>query len=689
MSAIARLLRPRSVAVVGASADPAKMTGRPVGYLQRHGFSGEIWPVNPRAQNIAGLPCFADVAALPAAPDVAIVLLAPDRATEAVRALAARGTSAAIVLASGYGEAGPDGARRQLELREAAGAMRLLGPNTIGLVNLTDRIVLSATGALEAADLPSGGVSLVSQSGGILGALLSRGAARGMGFAKLVSTGNEADLDVSDFVEHLVDDPATRVIALYMEGLRRPGAFRAAALRAAGAGKPIVVFKVGRSASGARAAVSHTGALAGADRMYDALFGQLGVIRATTFDDLLDLPAALVQPRRARGRRIAILTSTGGAGALLADAFGLAGFEVPMPDGATTARMAALLGSDPQEPIGNPVDVTLAGVRPDVFKGAIEALLESPEYDALAVVVGSSALAQPAIAAGAIAEGQARSQKPIVAYVSPHAPEIVALLNRQGVIALTAPEACASVLAVLAAPAAAVVAPSEPVAHDPLAALPAGSLNEADSKALFARFGLPVVQEGSAATPDAAQAIAERIGGELVLKILSNAILHKSDVGGVRVGVPAAEIASAARDMLTQVRAATGIEPEGLLVQQRVRGGVELILGLIRDPQLGTGVLLGMGGVASELMGDSVVRLLPIGPADAADMIRTLRGYPLLTGWRGAPACDLAALEQAILSFARMGEAIGSRLMEAEINPLFVLPLGRGVVAADGLAVLS
>lgn len=665
------------------------MTGRPVGYLQRHGFAGDIWPVNPRATEIAGLPCFADVAALPAAPDVAIVLLSPDRATEAVRALAARGTGAAIVLASGYGEAGPDGALRQQALREAAGDMRLLGPNTIGLVNLTDRIVLSATGALEAADLPAGGVSLVSQSGGILGALLSRGAARGIGFAKLVSTGNEADLDISDFVDHLVDDPATHVIALYMEGLRRPDAFRAAALRAAHAGKPIVAFKVGRSASGARAAVSHTGALAGADRMYDALFRQLGVIRAQSFADLLDLPAALAQPRRARGRNIAILTTTGGAGALLADAFGMAGFEVPLPDAATTARLTTLLGFDHAEAIGNPVDMTLAGVRPDVFQGAIQALLDSPAYDALAVVVGSSALAEPAVAAGAIADGQARSDKPLLAYVSPHAPDIAALLNRQGVIALTAPEACAAVATVLAAPRPAPAAAPDAVAHEALADLPAGPLNEAESKALFARFGLPVVAEGTAATPQAAAAIARGMGGDVVLKILSRAIAHKSDVGGVRVGVPAAEVAAAAQAMLAEVRARTGIEPEGLLVQRRVRDGVELILGLIRDPQLGAGVLLGMGGVASEVMGDTVMRLLPIGRADAAAMIRELRGYPLLTGWRGTAACDLAALEHAILAFGRMGEAIGERLVEAEINPLFVLPVGQGVVAADGLAVLS
>ncbi|HYI83905.1 MAG TPA: CoA-binding protein, partial [Acetobacteraceae bacterium] len=430
MDAIARLLRPDSVAVIGASADPTKMTGRPVGYLQKHGFAGAIYPVNPRAASIGELPCYPDVAALPEAPDVGLVLVGPERAEQAVRDLAARGTAAAIVLASGYGEASPDGARRQQALREAAGPMRLLGPNTIGLVNLTDGIMLSATGALEVGELPPGRISLVSQSGGILGSLLSRAADRGIGFAKLVSTGNEGDLDSADFVEHLVEDDATAVIAVYMEGLRRPDAFRRAAQRAAACGKPIVVFKVGRSESGARAASSHTGALAGADRMYDAFFRQLGVIRAETFADLLDIPGALACGRRAAGRRVAVLTSTGGAGTLVADACGLAGFEVPPPDAATVARLAALQEGGQAAADRNPVDVTLAGLQPTLFRTAIDALLDSPGYDALVTIVGSSALAQPDLVADAVVECQARSEKPVLAYVSPHAPHIIRLLNQ-------------------------------------------------------------------------------------------------------------------------------------------------------------------------------------------------------------------------------------------------------------------
>ncbi len=677
-----RLMRPRSVAVIGASADPSKTTGRPVGYLQRHGFDGAIWPVNPRAAGIGGLPCYPDVASLPGAPDVGIVLVGPERAEAAVRELAARGAAAAIVLAGGYAESGGEGAARQAALRAAAGPMRLLGPNTIGLVNLSDGIVLSASGALEVGELPPGRVSLVSQSGGILGAVLSRGAAGGIGFARLVSTGNEADLEVSDFLDLLVADPETAVIALYLEGLRRPEAFRAAARRAVGAGKPVVAFKVGRSEAGAQAAISHTGALSGADRMYSALFRSLGVIRAERFSDLLDIPAALATGRRMRGRRVAVLTSTGGAGALLADSFGMAGLELPAPDAETAARLSGVTG---EAAPANPLDLTLAGLKPEVMRGAISALLESPSYDALAVVVGSSALAQPRLAADAIAECAGGSGKPVLAYLSPHAPAIGAALNAGGIPALSAPEAVASVLSALAAPAPRPVAQST---VQPPGDLPTGQLDEVESKALFARFGIRPVREEACATPEEAAAAAARIGGRVVLKALSRQIAHKSDVGGVRLNLLPAEVAAAGAEMVARVAGATGRPLEGLLAAEQVAGGVEVILGLTRDPHLGTAILLGTGGVMAEVFGDTALRALPIDRAEAEAMVAELRGAALLRGFRGKPRADLPALVEAILGFARMGEALGERLVTAEINPLLVLSEGEGVRAADGLAVL-
>ena len=616
------------------------------------------------------------------------MLLGPDRAEAAVRDLAARGCQAAIVLASGYGEANEDGARRQRALTAAAGAVRLLGPNTIGLVNLTDRMMLSATGALEVENLPAGRISVVSQSGGILGSLLSRAADRGIGFAKLVSTGNEADIDSSEMIEHLVEDEATDVIAVYMEGLRRPELFKRAARRAAELGKPIVVYKVGRSESGARAATSHTGALAGADRVYDTLFRQFGIIRAETSTDLLDIPAALVAGRRMAGERVAILTSTGGAGTLLADNCGLARIEVPAPDDVTTERLAVLLNED-QAAIGrNPVDVTLAGLRPDLFRGAIDALLESSSYDGVVVVIGSSALATPDIVVGAIVECQARSSKPVLAYVSPHAPHLVRLLNSKGIPAFATPESCASVLRALqrrSLPPAPAMIPTDDTV---LAGLPAGNLNEAESKAIFARFGMPVTREYIAADAATAAEAARALGGEVVLKVLSRAIAHKSDLGGVKVGLTADQVSEASSVMLATLRAAGAPAPEGFLVQERIRGGIEMILGFHRDPQLGPVILLGSGGVSAELFQDTAIRVLPIVRADAEAMVEELKVVRLLRGWRGRAPADVATLIDAVMAFATMAGAAGDRLLEAEINPLFVLPEGEGVRAVDSLAVL-
>ncbi len=530
MNAISRLLKPRSVAIIGASADANKTAGRPVSYLVKHGFVGDIYPVNPKVNRIGDLTCYPDIASLPEVPDVGIVLLGAERAHLAVRDLAARGTAAAIVLASGYTETGEVGAQRQKQLIEAAGSMRILGPNTIGLVNLTDNIVLSATGALEMDHFPVGSIGVVSQSGGILGALLSRAAARGIGLSKLISTSNEVDLELADFIDHLADDEATKVIALYVETVRNPQKFRAAALKAARAGKPVVAFKIGRSEAGAKAAVSHTGALAGADRMYDALFKQTGVIRAQTFGDLLDIPAALSTGRVLRGNRVAILTSTGGAGTLVSDSLGVSGFDTPAPDAETAAALRALQTGDHAALDRNPIDVTLAGLQPDLLRGAIKTLLASPSYDALTIIVGSSSLAMPELMAGAIQDCLPLSDKPVIAYVSPHAPEVGALLTQRGVPAFAAAESCTVALAGMLqasrwkAPAEA-TAPAAEVAVDDF---PAGSLDEAQAKQLFARFGVPCAREVIVETPAEAERAARDLGSKVVLKILSSEITHKT-----------------------------------------------------------------------------------------------------------------------------------------------------------------
>ncbi len=682
------LLNPTSVAVVGASADPTKLNGRPITYLKRHGFKGQIFPINPRHDEIDGLTCYADARDLPIAPDLGLVLVGANRVIESVQQLAEVGTKAAIVLASGFGETGEDGKARQAALRKAAGDMRILGPNTIGLVNLTDGIILSASGAMEMPEFNSGNIALISQSGGILGSLLSRAMARGIGFSKLIATGNEADLEVADFLDAIADDDATSVVALYLETIRDIKKFRVAARRVAGAGKRIVVYKIGRSESGANAAVSHTGALAGAAKVYDALFDQLGIIRAETFADLLDIPAALASGRTMAGKRVAIVTSTGGAATIVADNIGLTDLEIPKPDPATADKLLALDLNDAVLD-RNPIDVTLAGLRPDLFRDILRILSESPSFDAIVVVVGSSSIGQPEVVARPLTEALEITDKPLMAYVSPDAPGIVKHLNQSGIPAYAAPETCATALLSLRPAPKVSVDDTRTMKDVDCSDLAKGALNESDSMALFSRFGVPVPKEATAKTPKEAAQAARTFGGPIVIKILSDEIHHKSEVGGVAVNVALENVEAQCKEMHDHVASVTSAKIDGFLIQELVRDGVEMILGFNRDPQLGACILLGAGGVTTELYQDVALGLLPLDREQVQGMIDSLKCSALLRGFRGRPDADIDALVETVLTFADMVTSLGDRLIEAEINPVFVLPKGQGVRAGDGLAVLA
>jgi len=414
----------------------------------------------------------------------------------------------------------------------------------------------------------------------------------------LISTSNEVDLELSDFVEYLANDPATQVIALYVETIRHPERFRQAVETARLAGKAVVAYKIGRSEAGARAAISHTGAMAGSDRMYDAFFKQIGVIRAEQFNDLLDICSALTTTRKLNGNRIAVLTSTGGAGTLVADSLGVAGFETPAPDSATAQKLRDLQKGDEAALDRNPIDVTLAGLDPVLLRGIIRAVLASPLYDALVVVVGSSSLAMPDLVADAIRDCLGDSDKPILAYVSPHAPNVVHVLETRGVPAFLNPESCA--VAFKAMRATTLSLPQfKPVSNAQgidLIAHQEGALNEYEAAQLFSQFGIPSAQTQVVHNAQEAVTAARKITGAVVLKVLSSAILHKSDVGGVRLGLTPETLPQAFDQMVMDVRQHTGIEAKDFIIQPMLRAPAELIIGMHKDP-LGTALMVGMGGL--------------------------------------------------------------------------------------------
>lgn len=683
------LFRPRSVAIVGASTDPAKIGGRPLHFLKKHGFGGDIWPVNPRTEEIDGCRCYPDIASLPGAPDMAVILVGPELAVPAVESLAARGCGAAIVLAGGFAESGDAGGARQKALTDAAGEMRLLGPNTIGLLNVTDGITLSASGALDVEDLHAGGVAVVSQSGGILGSLLSRAAARGVGLSHLIATGNEADIDVSDVMAFLADNDATKVVALYLETVRNPSKFRDAAARLADAGKKLVVYKVGRSETGARAAASHTGALAGEDRVFDAFFRQAGAIRVDRYSDLIDVPAGLALAPPLRGRRIAILTHTGGAAGLVADVCGLAGFDTPAPSADTANKLGAILQDDGFAPDRNPVDLTLAGLDPEIVYRAIMTLSASGEYDAIVPVVGSSSVGRPYMVADPVIRAEATERIPLIVYTSPHAPAIIARLNGEGVPAFDTPEACAAVLSGL-------TAPDEPRSSRNTAliepeTLPdrSGAFNEFEAKCVFADFGIPPVDEISVETAEQAAGAASRLGERVAIKILSRDLLHKTEIGGVRLDVAPPDAARVCKEIAESADPNGVSANEGFLIQEQVSGATEMILGFRRDPALGPAVMIGAGGTTAELYEDVALCVLPAPESEIRSMIASLKMYPLLEGYRGDIGADIDALAETIARFAHMCEVLGDRLVEAEINPLFVGPGKVPPRAGDGVLILG
>lgn len=690
------LMVPRSIAVIGASTDPDKVAGKPIFYLQKSHYQGAIYPVNPRASLIAGLKSYPSISDLPEVPDVAMILLGTKDVIDAVKELSRIGTKVAIVLTSGFAEAGEEGLNKQNELMQAAGSMRILGPNTIGLVNLTDGIPLSPSGALAIDNLPIGHVSVISQSGGILGSILSRAAARGLGLAKLISTSNEVDLSLADFIEYLVDDKNTKMIMMYVESIRHPERFRTAALRARSAGKPLIVYKVGKSAAGMQAAVSHTGAMAGEDRIYDVFFKELGIIRANQFADFIDIPVALSLGKKLLGKRVAILTSTGGAGTLVADSLGEHGFDVAAPNEQITHELRQLGLGDQAVLDRNPIDVTLAGIQPKILKGAIAAILNSDFYDALVLILGGSSLVKPELMGEAVQDFLRTSPQPILAYASPHAPKAVEILTALGVPSFTQPESCGIALKSM-------LQTNKPIAKSPESIINGnlpidlpfpllGTLDEFQAKQLFQAYGIPTVQERRIKISQFSANDFLDKEQKYVVKILSKEILHKTEVGGVMLNVLAKEIPAKMLEMRERVKVASLIDVQEFSIQEMLPSGLELMVGIHKDP-LGTALLVGLGGITAELINDHAIRLLhsdnSLGKEDILAMLQELKCWPLLNGYRGKPLADVDALIDAIIHFSEMVMRYETHLIECEINPIFVFEKGRGVKAADGVVIFT
>jgi acyl-CoA synthetase (NDP forming) len=682
------LFSPRSVAVVGQSDDAGKTAGRPLKFLRQLGYAGRVYPINPRRETVLGERAWPSLAALPEPPDHVYVVTPTTAAVEAVEECGRLGVKVVTVLADGFAEAGAAGLARETRLRDVCmrTGLRIVGPSSLGIVDLRSKAMLTANAAFDETDLPVGRIFAASHSGSLIGALLTRGKARGIGFAGLVSVGNEVDLSLGEICEATLDDPGIDGYMLFLETMRHAASLRRFALAAAERGKPVLAYKLGRSAAARELAVSHTGALAGEDDVADMFLAECGIARVDTLDGLIEgLPLLARVPLAtggARRRSVGVLTTTAGGATMVVDPLASRGVTIEPASAATLARLAA--GGIEVKP-ARMVDLTVAGARYDTMKTTLDILLTAPEFDLVLAVVGSSARAQPEATVRPVIES-AGAGKPLATFVVPDAPEALAALSRAGVPNFRTPEACADAIAAALSRR----APRPMVARSaPPPVMAAGRiLDELAAGALLDRLGIArapsvALDAGIAAAP------ALPFGYPVADKVLSADIAHKTDVGGVVLGVADGDgLLAAIRKIRTGVaERQPGARVDRVLVQPMVAGIGEALVGYRVDRDVGQLVMVAIGGVMTEIARDRSLRLAPVDGATAREMLGELRGLPLLAGYRGRPAGDLAALAQAIVALSRLAD--DPTVAEAEINPLIVRPAGEGVVAVDALVKLA
>ncbi len=695
-------MRPRSIAVLGASPRPNTLGNNAVANLVRFGYAGSIFPVHPSAPEVAGLPAYANLASLPQAPDCAVVALSSDKVVQTLADAAQRGVRAAVVFASGFAETDEAGKAMQLELQalcERTGLV-ICGPNCLGLVNVTEKISLYSSSVPES--LRAGGLAVVSHSGSGCIAISTLGR---FGMSYMVSAGNAAVVDMAEYLEFLATDESTRVAALFMEQMRDPARFERAMAAMHKAGKPVIALKVGRSIKGAAASAAHTGSLAGSAEAYADFFRRYGVIAVDDLDEMAESIALMLSVRRLPiGDGLGIISVSGGETAMLCDVADRTGIRLPDPGEEARARLKIALpgfgtASNPLDATGNAVyDVS-------VYDACMQALASDPDIAMVAVAQDCS----PGLSklgsgnyrriAQTVANVAASLGKP-VAFFNPTAgglhPHVIEPFENTEVAVLQGTRASLIAIRRLfeytrGRQASAPQADNTP-APDPewRRRLSSGApFTEREAKLFLAAHGIPVTREKLARSEEEAVGAANAIGYPVVLKVESAEIAHKTEVGGVRVGLAdAAAVADAYRGILASVKAKVPkAQVAGILVQEMVYGGVEMIAGLSQCAPFGMGVVTGTGGVLVELVKDASLALAPIGHERALELIASTRASKLLEGFRGAPPADVAAFAGLLVNLSSIALAYGDLIEAIDLNPVAVLPAGSGVRVLDALVI--
>jgi acetate---CoA ligase (ADP-forming) len=688
------VFRPRSIAVIGASRKAGTVGYEIIHNLLTEGFTGAIYPVNPHAVSVHSVPAYAGIADVPGDVDLAVITVPKEGALAVAEQCGRRGVRAIIVITAGFKEVGPAGAARELELLDIAQrhGMRMIGPNCLGVVNTEADIRMNATFAPIMP--PAGPVSFMSQSGAMGVTILDYAAEYGIGVNHFVSVGNKADVSGNDLIEYWADDPGTRVILMYLENFGNPRRFTRVARNVTKA-KPVIAVKAGRTAAGARAASSHTGALAGLDSATDALLAQCGVIRVDTVEELFDLAMAFGRLPVPRGNRVAVVTNAGGPGIIITDACESRGLSVAELSPDTQARLRLNLPEEAS--VRNPVDM-IATATPESYRLALEAVLADPNIDAaIAAFVPPLRVRQTDVARAIVAARNTNPEKPMLAVLMGRAglPEGRADLWAAGVPGYIFPESAARALAAMYRYRKWVERPAgterrfdadRDRVRDLIAAGRAAGVDYLDRNAvldILDAYGIPTLRATVARTADEAVAAAARVGLPVVLKIDSPDIVHKTDVGGVALDLRTEDdVRAACEAMLARVRTRRpDARVDGVLVERFVRGGRETIIGVSQDPSFGPVIMFGLGGIYVEALKDVAFRVQPVSDIDAREMVREIRGIRLLEGMRGEAPADIAAIEETI---QRVSQLVGEHpeIIEMDINPFLVLEKGGIVVDA-------
>jgi acyl-CoA synthetase (NDP forming) len=692
MSSLHPLLAPRSIAIIGASNDPKRIGGIPLELLIRAGFQ-RVYPVNPRYPEIQGLKAYPDIESVPEAVDLAILAISAGDALSQLERCHARGVKAAVVFASGYSEEGTEeGERRQEELTAFARrtGMPVAGPNCMGNAHFRDGIFTTFGTSFQPGDTP-GSTALVTQSGNMCATIYRIARRFGVNFNHVINTGNEASVELTDYLAFLADDPGTDSALCYVEGVRDGEAFFAAGEAFRRQGKLLALYKVGASEKGAAATQSHTAALAGDRHAYEAALKRVGAVAAGSLAELADVAYLHRFRERRIGKGVAVLSISGAAGAIMADALSAAGAEMPSLPPHLQARLEAAIPGHSM--VSNPIDLTGNIANDNQFLlNVMSTVAEADQIDVIVLYLPGHFLTRAMEQVAAFAAGTDKA----VVVIDTFALADRAAVEAAGCALFDDFDRAAGAIGKYAAWREGLGAPTRARATRPQGKVwPAAdfhgqALTEVEAKAELARFGVPVASGKLVHSEAEARIAANAIGGQLVLKLVSPDVQHKSEHGFVQLQVDGPEAAARIyRDMIARAGEMNGVRIEGVTVEPQLTGGVELLVGCTRDPAFGWLMTVGLGGVFTEVMADVSHRLLPVDAQDAESMLRDLKGFRLLTGYRGAPPADVAAAAKAIAALSDAVLAAGARVREVEINPLIVLPAGRGAFAADGLVLLD